>query len=102
MSDNQDPSNGFLSYRVTKDDRADLVALVKMRFGTVSSDVMAAMASIDDVSAIDHLILVAANAAQWQDFIMALRQQQFRMIDQGSNSRSQIPWQTRGRDNSGQ
>lgn len=67
---------------ITEDDRRDLITLLHMRFGRISPDVMAAIKAINDFSQIDHLILVAANAPGWNDFIQELQWPGFRMVGQ--------------------
>ncbi|NMP23972.1 hypothetical protein HIJ39_16685 [Sulfobacillus sp. DSM 109850] len=68
---------------ITNDDRQDLLALLDIRFGAVPEDVSEAIAAIEDVSQIDHLILVAANAASWTDFLREVREPGFRIVGQG-------------------
>ena len=71
------------AHPITDADRCDLLALLDMRFGAVPQEVLAAIAAIEDVSQIDHLILVAANAASWADFIREVREPGFRIVGQG-------------------
>ena len=71
------------AHPITDADRRDLLALLDMRFGTVPQEVLAAIADIEDVSQIDHLILVAANAASWVDFIREVQEPGFRIVGQG-------------------
>lgn len=66
-----------------EDDRRDLLALLRMRYGEVPPEIMASVAAIDDGSRIDHLILVAANAAAWSEFATEVRQPGFRIVGQG-------------------
>lgn len=68
---------------ITDNDRQDLLALLAMRFGAMPKGVMDAIGAIEDVSRIDHLILVAANAADWTDFLRELREPGFRIVGQG-------------------
>ena len=82
MTNDRSPDQ-FPSYPITDDDRSDLLVLLKMRFGEVPDDMAAAIFSIDDFSQIDHLILVAANAAQWDEFVSEIRRPGFRILGQG-------------------
>lgn len=78
------------SHPITDDDRFDLIALLEMRFGDVPSDVMDTVSAIDDFSQIDHLILVAANAAGWNEFLSEIHQPGFRIVGQGFDPLSQV------------
>jgi hypothetical protein len=69
-------------YPISDEDRDDLIALLKMRFGTVPSELMTAISAIHDLSQIDHLILVAANASGWSEFISEVRAPGFRLVGQ--------------------
>ena len=81
MPDSKD-GGGDRASVITEEDRRDLITLLHMRFGRISPDVMAAIKAINDFSQIDHLILVAANAPGWNDFIQELQWPGFRMVGQ--------------------
>lgn len=68
-----------VSHPIDDADRQDLLALLNLRFGTVPSAVMDAIMQIGDFSQIDHLILVGANAAGWQEFVAELQQPGFQI-----------------------
>ena len=68
---------------ITDQDREDLLALLNMRFGSIPDDVLQGIMAINDVSQIDHLILVAANAATWTAFLREVREPGFRIVGQG-------------------
>ncbi|MDA8204654.1 MAG: hypothetical protein M0Z36_01195 [Thermaerobacter sp.] len=84
------PGDAFSGHPINDDDRADLIALLKMRFGEVPADVMASIAAIEDFSQIDHLIIVAANAAGWDEFLAEVRQPGFRIVGQGFDPLSEV------------
>ncbi len=46
---------------VTDEDRADLLTVLKFKFGSVDEETQARVAAITEATHIDHLILVAAN-----------------------------------------
>ena len=71
------------AHPITDDDRCDLSAVLAMRFGAVPQNVWEAMEAINDVSQIDHLLLVAANAASWTDFLREVHEPGFRILGQG-------------------
>ncbi len=83
MVDNKNLGEVGPSYPITDEDRGDLIALLKMRFGAVPSELMTALSAINDFSQIDHLILVAANASGWSEFISEVCQPGFRIVGQG-------------------
>ena len=56
-----------------KQDLEDLLALLEMRFGTIPPDVYAEIGRIDKLDTMQRLILVAANAADWNVFVQELK-----------------------------
>jgi hypothetical protein len=54
-------------------DRKDLLALLRMRFETIPPEVVAQIDRIDQLDTLQRLILVAANAADWQVFLEELQ-----------------------------
>ncbi len=79
-----------IPHATTDDDRFDLIALLKMRFGDIPDEVTAAISSIDDFSQIDHLILVAANAVEWDEFLSEIRHPGFRIVGQAFDPLSRV------------
>ncbi|MDQ0229963.1 hypothetical protein [Metabacillus malikii] len=59
-------------------DREDLIAVLRMRFGAISGDIIEKIYAIDDFSTLQRLILAAANANSWHTFLSEL--------DAGDNS----------------
>lgn len=66
---------------VTEDDRGDLIAVLERRLGTIPDVLLTAIRNLGDVSQIDHLILVAANAADWSAFVRELHEPGFRIVE---------------------
>jgi hypothetical protein len=91
------------SHPITEKDREDLLTLLNMRFGSISDEVLQRIRDIEDVSQIDHLILVAANAVTWTDFIQEAREPGFRIVGQGFDPLSEdAPVTETRRDRDGQ
>ena len=74
---------GSVPETITEDDRLDLIALLKMRFGEVPPHILSAIAKLRDFSQVDHLIIVAANAAGWEEFVAEIREPGFKIVGQG-------------------
>lgn len=55
-----------------EEDREDLLQVLIMRFGPLPSEVVEAVRRVTDFEAIDHLILVAANAHSLIEVLEAL------------------------------
>jgi hypothetical protein len=51
------------------DDREDLIAVLRMRFGYIPGEMIEDIYSIDDMNSLQRLILSAANAASWEIFL---------------------------------
>ena len=51
------------------DDREDLIAVLRMRFGAISGAMIQGIYEIDDMNTLQRLILAAANAPNWQIFL---------------------------------
>lgn len=49
-------------------DREDLIAVLRMRFGYLSGDIIEKIYEINTYSTLQRLILAAANAADWHVF----------------------------------
>ena len=54
-------------------DREDLLGLLTMRFGNPTQAVEDKINSIEDVSTLERLILVAANVSTWKGFLEELQ-----------------------------
>ncbi len=75
-------NQGKTSHPIDDQDRQDLIVLLNLRFGGVPSPVMESIMQIDDFSQIDHLILVGANAASWQELVAELKVPGFKIVGQ--------------------
>ncbi|MDQ6597598.1 hypothetical protein E2K98_05895 [Bacillus salipaludis] len=51
------------------DDREDLIAVLRMRFGSIPGEMIEDIYGIVDMNALQRLILSAANAANWDVFL---------------------------------
>jgi hypothetical protein len=60
---------GFESEALLVNDREDLIALIQMRFGWISGEMIQEIYEIDDMNTLQRLILSAANAADWKAFM---------------------------------
>lgn len=90
-------------YPALDDDREDLLAVLTLRFGTVSKEVSSTIRAIGDGDRIDHLILAAANARDWTAFYRELTDGSFRMIgtDFDPLYRDEMSGQEKGEDSHG-
>ncbi|PFO08379.1 hypothetical protein COJ85_03825 [Bacillus sp. AFS076308] len=59
----------FESDALLVDDREDLIALLRMRFGSIPGEMIEDIYSINDMNLLQRLILSAANAANWPVFL---------------------------------
>ncbi|ULT59317.1 hypothetical protein L1999_12635 [Neobacillus drentensis] len=59
----------FESDALLVDDREDLIALLQIRFGAIPGEMIEDIYAIDDMNALQRLILSAANAASWPVFL---------------------------------
>jgi hypothetical protein len=68
-------------------DREDLIALLQMRFGSISGDMIAKIYEIGDMHTLQHLILSAANAADWNIFLEEFNagKEAFRLVGENFN-----------------
>ncbi|WML44413.1 hypothetical protein [Neobacillus sp. PS3-40] len=55
-------------------DREDLIALLRMRFGTISPEVIDSIYKISQLDTIERLILVAANAGNLRIFLEEMQE----------------------------
>ncbi|WP_245578087.1 hypothetical protein [Alicyclobacillus herbarius] len=63
-------------------DKADLLALLALRFGLVPREVSEFILNIEDTSQLERLILIAANVPTWTAFVKELKapKQSFRIV----------------------
>ena len=59
----------FESDALLVDDREDLIALLQMRFGNLTGEMIEKIYEINDMNHLQRLILSAANAANWNVFL---------------------------------
>jgi hypothetical protein len=50
------------------DDREDLIAVLRMRFGQISGEIIEKIYDINDMNSLQRLIIAAANASKWEVF----------------------------------
>ncbi|WP_075981903.1 hypothetical protein [Bacillus massilinigeriensis] len=62
----------FESDAMLVDDREDLIALLQMRFGRITGEMIQRIYAINDMNTLQRLILVAANAPNWKIFMSEL------------------------------
>lgn len=69
------------------DDREDLIAVIQMRFGNISSEFIKEIYEIDDMNMLQRLILSAANAANWNVFLEEFKagRDSFRLVGENFN-----------------
>lgn len=69
------------------DDREDLIAVLRMRFGDVSGELIQKIYEIDDMHTLQRLILAAANASNWDVFQKELQadDDSFRLLGENFN-----------------
>lgn len=74
-------------------DRADLLAIVAMRFGAVPADVRAWIEACDDLATLERLILVAANVPTWEVFLaeLAAGNDEFKLVGGRFEPLSAVP-----------
>ncbi len=73
-------------------DRADLLAVLELRFNTVPERIQKQIAGIEDAAVLERLILVAANAESRNVFVEELQAGAtvFRMIGEQFNPLGQV------------
>ncbi|HLS67422.1 MAG TPA: hypothetical protein VK029_10580 [Pseudogracilibacillus sp.] len=55
-------------------DREDLIALLRMRFGNIASGIIEEIYQLNDLNSIERLILVAANVPDLKTFLTELEE----------------------------
>jgi hypothetical protein len=59
----------FENEAMLADDREDLIAVLQMRFGRISGEMIVKIYEIDDMNTLQRLIIAAANASSWKVFL---------------------------------
>ncbi|MEH7075925.1 hypothetical protein [Neobacillus drentensis] len=74
------------------EDREDLIAVLRIRFGVISGELIQAIYEIDEMNTLQRLILAAANAPNWQIFIEELQsgKDSFRLLGEEFNPLADI------------
>lgn len=69
------------------DDREDLIAVLRMRFGNVPGEMIRQIYDIGDMNTLQRLILAAANAADWPVFEREFQAEEhsFRLLGEDFN-----------------
>ena len=77
----------FESDGLLVDDREDLIAVLQMRFGHVTGEIIEKIYEIDDMNTLQRLILSAANAPSWDVIVEELEVggQAFRILGENFN-----------------
>ncbi|WP_251552204.1 hypothetical protein [Neobacillus muris] len=77
----------FESDAMLVDDREDLIAVLQMRFGCITADIIERIYEISEFHTLQRLILAAANAANWEVFLEELQagNHSFRLIGEDFN-----------------
>ncbi len=77
----------FESDTMLVDDREDLIALLRMRFGRVPGELIESIYEINDMNTLQRLILAAANAASWNVFLKEFQtgNDAFRLVGEDFN-----------------
>ena len=93
------PLFSFENDHLLIDDREDLIAVLRMRFGELSGVLIQEIYEIDDMNTLQRLILAAANAANWDIFLEELQSEKesFRLLGEEFNPLADI---LRGSDDS--
>lgn len=68
-------------------DREDLIAVLRMRFGDISGGIIEKIYDINDMNSLQRLILAAANAMNWNVFLEELEASEysFRLLGEKFN-----------------
>ncbi|WP_066062350.1 hypothetical protein [Neobacillus soli] len=74
------------------DDREDLIAILRMRFGDNPGEMIQQIYDIDDMNMLQRLILVAANAPNWDIFVEEFQtgKDSFRLLGEEFNPLANI------------
>jgi hypothetical protein len=68
--------------RLLENDREELLALLRIRFGDIPPEVASDIRRIDRLDTLQRLFLIAANAADWRVFLEELQagEESFRLV----------------------
>lgn len=74
-------------------DRADLLAILQQRFGSIPEDVRQQIERLDDLDTMNRLILVAVNASKFEIFVNELKEGKdaFRIVGEQFNPLAKDP-----------
>lgn len=74
------------------DDREDLIAVLRMRFGDIPGEMIQQIYDIDDMNMLQRLILAAANAPNWDIFVEEFQtgKDSFRLLGEEFNPLANI------------
>lgn len=75
-----------------REDKKDLIEVLKQRFGFVTEEVVAKIEEIKELDVMDRLFVVAVNAADWDIFVTELKEgkNSFKIIGEEFNPLSKI------------
>lgn len=75
------------------DDREDLIAVLRMRFGEISGQMIQQIYDISDYHILQRLIIAAANASSWGVFLEEFQagEDSYRLLGEAFNPLSEIP-----------
>jgi hypothetical protein len=74
------------------DDREDLIAVLRMRFGHINGEMIQEIYEIEDTNTLQRLILAAANAPSWEIFLEEFKSgdDSFRLLGEEFNPLADI------------
>jgi hypothetical protein len=74
------------------DDREDLIAVLRMRFGDIPGEMIEQIYEIGDMNTLQRLILAAANASSWNVFLdeMQAGEDSFRLVGEDFNPMKEL------------
>lgn len=73
-------------------DREDLIAVLRMRFGTIPPKVVESIYKIDQLDTLQSLILAASNVPEWQLFLdeLHMNEEAFRLTGERFNPIAEV------------
>ncbi|MFD2682246.1 hypothetical protein [Bacillus seohaeanensis] len=73
-------------------DREDLIAVLRMRFGDIPGEMIEQIYEISDMNTLQRLILAAANASSWNVFLdeMQAGEDSFRLVGEDFNPMKEL------------
>lgn len=89
----------FESDALVVQDREDLIAVLRIRFGDLPADIIEQIYEINEYSTLQRLILAAANASDWNVFLDELRagEDSIRIVGERFNPLGQIQQTQQGK-----